>query len=480
MKASNEQNYKGIDKMSDSLSNSSLIKNIAIILIMTIFCGSGCTTGNLSSNSNAEILTESTPTLESGGTDFNSVENPTMSPVKTIEILKTPNVTPPTLTISSPTSTPAQHVNGVSNVLFRLAYGQYFDAFYLGDLPQHTQQKILSEFSQDPNAPLPRLGNALKATFANHSNKIAYWTSVTEFAELYVYDLVTEQEELIYVDTENKFPIHQFGSRDFELIWSADDRHLIVTNNLNLEVSLIYHLETKFLEPWPWKCSQIAMSPKTNKVSTWCESINSMNNQFAVIEWNGEIWLSNLLPDNTISTSDLQDARAFSTDGTVAFFDSKGNLATVNIDGNKSVLVENIAWWKNTSIQASKITIPANPIQWSDSGDRILVFAIGQEVHDCPNWSNIADPTNAIYEIPCWQTFNLESKKIDWKLGDSFKDKESLYWQFDTASLSVDGKYLAVTSESLGLFLTFIVNVETNESLYWDSGASSLKWASQP
>lgn len=419
--------------------------------------------------------------VEEASSPEKQLSTPTIQPTNT----NSPNITTPESTSIStativPLDTPTSLPKSPDNMLFRLAYGQYFDVFKEADSQGLFEHEVIEYYSHEMNVSNLEPSNALIASFSHYSNKIAYWVNSSEGGKIFVYDLLSNEQLLIFSDDSGEFSIEQFGSQELSLIWSQDDLHLIIRNNQNLESSMIYNLTEDSLTSWEWKCDQIAISLRTNKLATWCISLGS-EDMFAVMEWGGEIWISDSAPEHNIVQSDaLQIIWSFSPDGEyVVFFDptSNGNLSLANNLGLLTVLLPNAAWWENDDFIASKLSAPTFPIQWSVDGKSLLVFANELDDTHCPQWDNISAAVSTIYDIPCWQLINLETGAILWSLGESFQQEQSRYWQFDTATLSSNGNYVAVTAESPGFFATYIIDLVRNETLLWDSGASTLKWA---
>lgn len=373
--------------------------------------------------------------------------------------------------------TPTKLINSGDSSLFRLAFGQFFDVIRKDDFREIFNHEEIEYYSQEISDLGP--ANAVIASFSNYSNKIAYWDNSNEAGNFFVYDLMSKEGQLIFSEAAGEYLIEQFGSQELSLIWSPDDLHLIIRDNRTLESSMIYSVNNDKLTPWKWDCDRIAISPKTTRLATWCSAFES-DDKYAVVEWGGDIWVSDSAPEQQIvKSNDSQRIWSFSSNGElVAFFDpaNDGNLSLVNNQGQIETLLLHAAWWENNDTLASKISIPEFPIQFSANGKKLLVFANELEDARCPGWENISANISVKFNIPCWHLINLETSAIEWSLGDSFQEEYSLYWQFDTAALSPNGKYVAVTAESPGFFVTYIINIETMETILLDSGASILKW----
>lgn len=465
-----------------------MLKHVSIIFLFCFLAGISLIMIGCSAKTQPPQLVSSTPPPEPSNTRVEGSGEESLLPTPSIQTANTdvPNITStpnsdlwPTAT-AYPSQTPTELVNLTTNMIFRLAYGQYFDVFNVNKVQESFNHEVIQFYSQEPKELQLGPADALIATFANYSNKIAYWTGKSNNGKLYIYDLLSRHEQLIFTDLAGEYSIEQFGSQDISLLWSPDDLHLILRDNRRLNSSMIYNVSDNTFVSWPWDCDRIAVSPKTNRLATWCISLGS-EEKFAVIEWEGHIWVSDLAPENEIvKRTTFQKIWSFSANGDfVAYFDptdNDGNLFLANSQGNTEILLPDAAWWKNGDVATSKISIPADPIQWSIDGRKLLVFANESKSTSCPRWEDISASVSTTYNIPCWHLINLDSGLVDWSLGDSFQEEQSLYGQFDTAALSSKGEYVTITAESPGFFTTYLVNIDTREVLLWDSGASILRW----
>lgn len=301
-------------------------------------------------------------------------------------------------------------------------------------------------------------GDALLLTFANYTNKVAYWTG-NEKGQLWISDLELENPQLVYTDETQIYETNEdslyswFGNGD--LIWSADDLHLIFDPKDETLPNLIYHLQNDSVEEWPWYCDRVALSPQTGRLATWCAALDDSSN-FAVMEWGGEIWISSSPPKQNIVRQTSERALlweyiwAWSSDGQqIAYFDpadTKGRLFIANSEGIQQELFTGSAWWLNSN--TSNIGLPQHIIHWTPDGQRLLVYANELSPNACSEYIFPFQEDMAV-ELPCWHLLTAPDYSLIWSWNDfivasKVPSELTKHWRAVEASISPDGDYLAL------------------------------------
>lgn len=344
--------------------------------------------------------------------------------------------------------------------------------------------------SQEPNDPEIGPASATLISFAHFADKVAYWIN-DDVRQLWLSDLDLENPQLIYTDKDEVYSNADYEGREFNLRWTDDDLHLIWYTNDD-SPNLIYHLQTQTIEPWPWKCDRIALSPRTNRLATWCISEES-ETRFAVIEWGGDIWYSDVPSMFELVKQDRialfsPPIWAWSSDGErLAYFDPSsrvGEFSIVNAQGIAELSIPEAAWWQTEAVAESRIFLPSTLIQWSQDNSRLIVFAHELTTHACPLYRNYVSESDSFHDIPCWQVLEIESKSILWTWSDFLDDlntSDNDTWQVWDASISPHGKRLAFNvAVPTGIELA-IIDLENNISEQWGAfGGSGIRWKSIP
>lgn len=349
--------------------------------------------------------------------------------------------------------------------------------------------------SNDNNDSNRSPAHALLLTFANNKDFVAYWTDGIS-GQLWVSDLAYQAPQLIFSDKANNYPVKSPPNLDYKvrLTWSPDDLHVIVDAPSGPAPDLIYHLQTEVLEPWPWECDRVASSPRTGHFATWCSSTKG-ESRYAVMEWGGEIWYSEqppaeelvhgmkLLPPQWVET--LLQTWAWSADGQqIAYFDSTdstGYLHIVDASGKHlKILPGGVK-------QVGGVITPMD-IQWSQDGQRLLVYAYGSESNPCPLYRSPISPNSVAGNAPCWQVLDTATGNILWTLLDS---AEALMvaqgqtvdaianWESSKATISLDGKLVALTLTSRPIDYGYIINIDTGEIKDVPAPVNAMRWGIQ-
>ncbi len=333
--------------------------------------------------------------------------------------------------------------------------------------------------------------------FSNHSNLMAYWT-VGQPGKLFISDLSNQIQYLVFTDTSQGYAN---GNRapEIRLIWSPDDTHLIVDEKNGVELDFIYHLKTGVIEPWPYDCDRIARSPKSGKMATWC-ILTTDATKFAVLEWGGEVWYSQEPPADELVRRTVPPVRlgleekplvwGWSPSGEkIAFYDPDdplGNLYIADADGDIQLSIPGKAYWLVDNDPAG--LPPYDPIRWSFSENRILIYGAGEENLNCPPWKNIFDENPEAKPVSCWQVIDASNGETVWTISDSlegiFYGSDVSFAQnftFRNASLSPDGKYLALFSYVSGAKNLNIIDLDSHKVLRgWDFDVPLMRWSNGP
>lgn len=327
----------------------------------------------------------------------------------------------------------------------RLNAGTYF--YVHPDLRGATDYLSSDQILASPGPKSPGSGYL---SFSNFDTKIAY------------FDL----EDNVWIDNlTNTRPIKVYsykgnGNLSVQLTWTPDDKHLILDFNNKTIPNMIYHLNSAKLEEWDYVCDRLATSPRTQKVAIWCISTKSGGN-YAIVEWGGNIWYNNQPPKKDIlrSISMKEDYRfrlfplyrnvGWSSSGALfAYFnpqDKTGALQIANVDGKVTMQLSQKAYWLS-GLYKKKVDLPGVPIQWSKSGDRLLVFSVGDSQNPCPTLRIEVGSLQGDYPNPgCWQVYDSKTGEKLWisanlsSTGDYYFDLK-----LGEATLSEDGKMIAL------------------------------------
>lgn len=328
-------------------------------------------------------------------------------------------------------------------------------------------------------------GNSVLLSFANFANKVAYWTA-NGVGQLWLSDLMWDKPEVVYTDVDGVYTTDNYRNGVFNLIWLPDDLHLIFYTT-DETPNFIVDTQSNTVESWPWNCNRIALSPKSQHLATWCTSEEG-SSRFAILEWGGEIWYSDMPPVELVQTEIVNlTFWAWPSNGDKLVYldpsDSDGSLFLVNSQGNPQKLFDNTAWWQNEDVSESQIDIPIRPLQWSQNGDYLLIFANELIEGACPDYVYpFGTLPNPIYHIPCWQVIDMRSKTVIWSWAtvvNTFSESESETWQTGEASISPDGKLVAVYVKPIGTVQLIIANLESGEQELWSSiEGSIMRWDS--
>jgi hypothetical protein len=372
----------------------------------------------------------------------------------------------------SPSTTP--QVGNDQTVPSEFVY--FFDGVYL-------EYAVINYLALKPNGvSLPPkilplgIGQALFTGFSNFANRLWYLKvrgSVNEEdlpRDLWLSDLLGKENTHIFTETNQ--------TRIENLWWTPEDQHLIIKIKYPPNDGFIYHVQTGGLDDWPYNCSQVALSPRSNRLVLWCQP-SSVGKEFAVIEWDGEIWFSREASNKIIVHginwvwSENGKRLAYSTDG----IESDGNLIISDEVGYPIRTIPGIMSWIINARHK-----PLNPaLQWSANGQRLVILSPGVEEKSCPpdeyNWYIDGPDRNP----PCWHVYDVTTGKMIWDLPDSIEEPGVFESNdFEHVAISGDGRYLALGVNGLddqhrGIW---VIDLDTHKTV-WSFGVwipTTIRW----
>ncbi len=346
--------------------------------------------------------------------------------------------------------------------------------------------------SDREDTPAHSPAHALLLTYAHFADLVAYWTDDTP-RQLWISDLDYQRPQSIYTDVAGKYPVKNpsYTDHQLRLLWSPDDRHLIVDAPTGSVPDLIYHIQNGKLEEWPWECDRVALSPRTGRLATWCPSTTSQSH-YAVMEWGGEIWYSDVAPTTEIVRGvklsppkwieALVQPWAWSADGQhIAYFDPTDADMYLHIAGASGERLTVLpGGYRGETFLVE--------LEWSQDGRRLLVEAYGTVGHSCPRYRPPA-PSSESEEAPCWQVLDTETGTVLWTLSDSAAGIMSLLgqpadgivaWHSPSAVISPDGKLVALTLSAGAVDSRYVVNIETGQIKIIPPPVGAMRWGPHP
>jgi hypothetical protein len=223
------------------------------------------------------------------------------------------------------------------------------------------------------------------------------------------------------------------------------------------------------VEPWIWECDQIALSPRTARLATWCSPTDD-GSTYAVIEWGGQIWYSQDAPIDSLLQRRLTapfTAWSWSPDGEyLAYFDPLDpvlSLLVVTSTGEERHRFLGMGQWLLSYPFAPLRSI----IQWSSDSRRILTLG-------SPGNSQACRHLEASELLYCWQLLDLSSNDVQWSVSDSAvalmgSSDELARWSFLSAALDRSGEKVAFTTRLDTLYEILLLDVSNNQLIGgWD------------
>ncbi|MBL8058977.1 MAG: hypothetical protein JNK29_19885 [Anaerolineales bacterium] len=317
--------------------------------------------------------------------------------------------------------------------------------------------------------------------FANYAPLAAYLVARPPAAQLWITDLALSAPRLILDDPAGA-TLPTSANAWLELRWSADDRHLFVRLR-SVADSFVVDVLTGERAPWPWRCTQVAVSPRSGRLAEWCQS-QAGGPDWAVVEWGGAIWVSEQPPAEPVvglAAGEAEPRWVWSADGAqVAYFAAAAARADVYLAeaGGARLLAEQVY---NPGAGAAGLI-------WSQDGRRLMLRRDAVDGHTCPLYRNPMSTTGRTSKPPCWQVLETTAGQTLWSLGDSAERAAAFLqvpdlaeWQLEAAHFSPDGRRAAVLAEQFGFFMGVIVDVDTGEPLgIFPGPVEALSWGLFP
>jgi hypothetical protein len=298
---------------------------------------------------------------------------------------------------------------------------------------------------------------ALYLEFAPFQNLIAYWTASGP-GQLWISDLAVTDSHLIFTDANLEYPLErtEYPNERIKLIWSSN-KYLIVEVMDQPDLGLIYHIKEGTLEPFPYICDRVAISPRSELLTEWCVGVGG--EEFAVLEWNGEIWFSSQPPMEEFVRRDERGYNNWAWSeygGRIAFFDPNDPDGLLRIADSRGHLLLEIwpggAYWKSdlpgNEGRINMVSPPSPSLQWAMNESRILVWGVGNEERPCPEYRSRE-------MVPCWHVIDSYTGEEIWSLSDNLTDvlplgsedpERIIPIQFFNPALSPSGRFLALFS----------------------------------
>lgn len=432
-------------------------------------------------------------------TSISIVEPSNTNGLYTIETNNTPSSTFTQTPISTVTSTPTPAPTPTLDLPENYGYGIYF-ALLGWDAYSYGVESSLTNF---PSGELPRSAGefeklqAIYLEFAHFADQMAYWTA-DDPGQLWVSDLTLKQVRRIFTDTQRvylNYPSGHVGypNEEIKQIWSQGDKHLIIEVPSNQHLNLIYHLESKQLETFPYTCNSVALSPKSGLLATWCVSEDDQS--FKIIERDGQIWKGKEAPSNEIVQRITQGQQTWewSADGEYIIYydmtDDEMRLVISDVRGNPliKILPYSACWLKPELCHGVRSTKPpSKPLQWSQDGTRLIVWGSGNENRPC----QLAPSQNfSVEQLSCWQVIDSKTGVVLWTTVDSIPlfitnmiTPESISPRdFLNPAVSPDGRFLVIYA-FIGIRQWVIIDLDNNNTEVYGGNylADIVRWGSVP
>ncbi|MCI0554385.1 MAG: hypothetical protein L0287_25850 [Anaerolineae bacterium] len=316
-----------------------------------------------------------------------------------------------------------------------------------------------------------------KINFA-HYNNYFWFADQNSPQSFWVSDLTYINRWIIYTEGEPAEAVH----------WAPNDLFLIIESSSD-SGNFIYDMRTTKLDPWPYACNQVALSPITNQYSLWCESL-AQDGGYKILEWDGRISSSLSSPQDVLAHAIPNIAPSqiwsWSADGRkVAYFslddpnypfriaDQHGNVIQTSLTiGGVHPWGEPFGW------------IDDDPIEWSKDGSRVLAFARGTNEYPCPPNDVDGGPFQGFYENPpCWHVVDAVSGKVVWRLSyfpglNGLGNESSDFYE---ATISSNGRYLALAMIDGAIPGLIVVDIDTNSIILASPfSPSGVRWGDLP
>jgi hypothetical protein len=277
---------------------------------------------------------------------------------------------------------------------------------------------------------------AISLAFSYYSQQVAYITNDSGELRLWIGDLNLDEVELIWADHQKWLKYDPDNYDVIAIQWRLNDKFIILVNRSNI---VLIGLDDKLETRLSGTCNWLGISPKTGHFSVWCPLVSETEG-YMVFEKDGSFWSTPSLPKDHYLVSDW----VFSPSGDrVLYATEQGDLIIVGENIKQLVLPITYA--------PPRWDITMRVLQWSQDGSHILIYGYDKDDRICINTEN--------KPYPCWRLFDSVSGEIIWQ--PSVKLSLSDY----DATLSPDGKWLAIFVMLPPDQYGYIVSVQTNEAI---------------
>ncbi len=302
--------------------------------------------------------------------------------------------------------------------------------------------------------------------------------------------MTLEENTLIYTDRDENYQLEfdYFPYSELNFYWSPSERYLILDFNSDDLENMIFDRETQIIQNWNYDCNRIARSPRTKNWALWCVSTKPSEEAYAVIESDDTLWISTESPTEILVNKDdlRQNIWRWSPDRQkIAFFDPDDTTGSLHIAEKTRInhILPGSTFEFADALQYTQL----DPIQWSESGDLLLIYGRDPENQACPKWKDEFGSGNTYTNVPCWQIVNSQSGDIVWQISKSIELIENKVaeifptFTYDSASISPDGNLIAVSYSSGGFRNLFVADIQTGQiiSSGWPISPISMRWENE-
>jgi hypothetical protein len=316
-------------------------------------------------------------------------------------------------------------------------------------------------------------GRSVSLAFSNFSDRLAYvvWN---ESAELWLSDVELSNPERVWID-ETGWLGTISGFTDIRVVWGIADRYVVLYPTMFSDHIVIYDVEKSMVKFWLGGCNNLARGLVSQDYVIWCDSNDKSGSKTYLVLEREELEETDREPSIISKTMDW----VYSSDGKSLLYATE-NLDIFTISGNSNQLRFSAEY---ASPDLFDIMIRKN-LQWSQDGNKILVYAYGEPRDLCPQWNWDAGKKR-YEESPCWLVFDANTGNVIWK-PDSRNIPLGLPWEswaiVHGATLSNDGKWLAMVLPDFRSGRHYILYISSVEDYRTTTVAAEeaiyLKWIS--
>lgn len=346
--------------------------------------------------------------------------------------------------------------------------------------------EMLSSAAGEGDSPIAPAGRAVYLSFAPYADAVIYWLAGSS-GELWLSDLALKNNQRLFSDetSQDALEFNYFPDEQLTFQWSPSERYVVLDFADQARQDMLLDRQHNQLEPWGYTCDRIARSPQSGGWAVWCPDQTSQAASFAVFESDDRLWFSDLPPqENLVQRGERsQPVWQWSRGGDrLAFYDPSdpaGTLYVASVLETRPLLPGASPWLA----QALRDSQPS-PLQWSQDGKRLLVFARNLQ-GSCPPYQDFGG--NLYHDVPCWQVIDSTSGAVLWTIENSITQIESaaaeLFPTLDylSAALSADGSYVAVSYLSGGWRNLFVADIATGQVVATGEpfAATAMRWESE-